>query len=307
MKSEEINIVCYHYPCQDGSASAWVASKYAQEHNLTYEYIGMSHGKDNHLGDIAGKNILFVDYAPTDELIKELNEKNVNFYILDHHITNQERMKQYNNCVFDMNKSGVGLTWDYFYPNIEMPMFLQMIQDRDIWTLKLEDTKYFCNGLYVHSTLTESRSEQFELFDKVHQTPDFEQEIKQLGIILHKQKFNKIKRIADSNANQEYSYKGYKVFMYNCDHELASDLGNYMVNKHDYDFAVCWRYSHRDEEYHYSLRSNGKVDVSQICKELGGGGHKNAAGCSSMTHPIILFNDKQEKKSNIIQSIDDIL
>ena len=35
------------------------------------------------------------------------------------------------------------------------------------------------------------------------------------------------------------------------------------------------------DEYRVSMRSKGDVDISAIAKEFGGGGHKNAAGCSA--------------------------
>jgi phosphoesterase RecJ-like protein len=35
------------------------------------------------------------------------------------------------------------------------------------------------------------------------------------------------------------------------------------------------------EHYRVSLRSKGEVDIGRIAKEYGGGGHKNAAGCSA--------------------------
>ena len=33
-------------------------------------------------------------------------------------------------------------------------------------------------------------------------------------------------------------------------------------------------------EYRVSLRSKGSIDVAAVAKRFGGGGHKNAAGCS---------------------------
>jgi len=39
------------------------------------------------------------------------------------------------------------------------------------------------------------------------------------------------------------------------------------------------------DEYRVSLRSKGAIDVNAVAKEFGGGGHKNAAGCSA-TGPI---------------------
>lgn len=303
MNPKDVNMVCYHSPCQDGSGSAWIAHKYARENDLTYTFVGMSHNKDNQLYDIEGKNILFVDYAPTDELIEQMkNDKVAGFYILDHHITNQKRMEKYDNCIFDMKKSGAGLTWEYFYPGTEMPLFLQMIQDRDIWTFQLENTRNFCDGLFTHSALTQSREELFELFDKVYNEPAFEQEILNLGSIMSQKKMNSIKHIAESHKDQKYEYYGKRVFMFNCNHELASDLGNYMTKNYDYDFAVCWRYDHINEEYRYSLRSCGDMDVSQICKQYGGGGHKNAAGCSSKIHPVQLFHQPSFRE-NVVQLV----
>jgi bifunctional oligoribonuclease and PAP phosphatase NrnA len=39
------------------------------------------------------------------------------------------------------------------------------------------------------------------------------------------------------------------------------------------------------EEYRVSMRSKGEIDIGMIAKEFGGGGHKNAAGCT-VTGPI---------------------
>ena len=34
------------------------------------------------------------------------------------------------------------------------------------------------------------------------------------------------------------------------------------------------------DEYRVSLRSKGDIDIGAVAKEFGGGGHKNAAGCT---------------------------
>jgi bifunctional oligoribonuclease and PAP phosphatase NrnA len=34
------------------------------------------------------------------------------------------------------------------------------------------------------------------------------------------------------------------------------------------------------EEYRVSMRSKGDIDIGAVSKEFGGGGHKNAAGCT---------------------------
>ena len=44
--------------------------------------------------------------------------------------------------------------------------------------------------------------------------------------------------------------------------------------------AVVFFKQERDDEYRVSLRSKGDIDVNAIAKAFGGGGHKNASGCT---------------------------
>jgi phosphoesterase RecJ-like protein len=45
--------------------------------------------------------------------------------------------------------------------------------------------------------------------------------------------------------------------------------------------AVVFFKEHEAGEWRVSLRSKGTIDVNAIAKEFGGGGHKNASGCSA--------------------------
>jgi bifunctional oligoribonuclease and PAP phosphatase NrnA len=40
----------------------------------------------------------------------------------------------------------------------------------------------------------------------------------------------------------------------------------------------------KDDEYRVSMRSKGAIDVNAVAREFGGGGHKNAAGCTASGH-----------------------
>ena len=44
--------------------------------------------------------------------------------------------------------------------------------------------------------------------------------------------------------------------------------------------AVVFFKQHEGEEYRVSMRSKGPIDIGAVAKEFGGGGHKNAAGCT---------------------------
>ena len=54
-------------------------------------------------------------------------------------------------------------------------------------------------------------------------------------------------------------------------------------------------------EYRVSLRSKGEVDIGAIAKEYGGGGHKNASGCSATGSIAELKRTFREK---IVEAID---
>ena len=45
--------------------------------------------------------------------------------------------------------------------------------------------------------------------------------------------------------------------------------------------AVIFFKQAEPDEYRVSMRSKGAIDIGAVAKEFGGGGHKNAAGCSA--------------------------
>ena len=44
-------------------------------------------------------------------------------------------------AIFDMERSGAGLTWDYFYPGRPRPWLIDYVEDRDLWRFKIEDAE----------------------------------------------------------------------------------------------------------------------------------------------------------------------
>ena len=70
--------------------------------------------------------------------------------------------------------------------------------------------------------------------------------------------------------------RGLDVLVVNSSH-LISDVGSKLAR--NCDFAMIWYYDHEDRINKVSLRSfHDHVDVSEIAKQFGGGGHKKAAG-----------------------------
>ena len=288
---DQIDVIAFHFPCQDGLSASAVARLYYKMHNLKeLLYCPVQHGKPINC-EVSDSNILFVDFCPTESDINLILSANNKIYILDHHITAQERLKDCSYAKFDMDKSGVGLAWEYFFQEKPLPEFLSMIQERDLWRFANSNTQDFTLGLSFDCASTETLSESYELFDKLFNDHNQTQYYINLGKVLNKNKEAKIRRIVANIKDNIYRFENYRVCIYNCDHELASDLGSSLCKDDHCDFAVLWRYDHLKEEYHLSLRSANKVNCANLAKELlGGGGHPNAAGGSSRIHPSVLFN-----------------
>jgi phosphoesterase RecJ-like protein len=91
------------------------------------------------------------------------------------------------------------------------------------------------------------------------------------------------------------------------DHEMAREAGgtyedtegliNLPLTVKEIQSVVFFKQNEGDE-YRVSMRSKGDIDIGAVAKEFGGGGHKNAAGCS-VTGPIDtlqkLFLEKIER------------
>ena len=58
--------------------------------------------------------------------------------------------------LFDMDRSGAQMAWDYFHPGSIQPPLIEHIGDRDLWRFGLADTKAFCAGLSLIPTSFES-------------------------------------------------------------------------------------------------------------------------------------------------------
>jgi bifunctional oligoribonuclease and PAP phosphatase NrnA len=78
------------------------------------------------------------------------------------------------------------------------------------------------------------------------------------------------------------------------DHEMAREAGgtyedtegliNLPLTVKEIEAVVFFKQTEGDE-YRVSMRSKGEIDIGAVAKQFGGGGHKNAAGCT-VTGPI---------------------
>jgi nanoRNase/pAp phosphatase (c-di-AMP/oligoRNAs hydrolase) len=196
--------------------------------------------------------------------------------ILDHHESTIHDLSGIDGCFFDKTKSGVGMVHAYFGRNeFDLDMFMQYIQDRDLWTFKLYNTKAFTAffyksinfNFYAYDMFTENKfvTRAIELGEKMLKEDD-----KKLQAYCNQSQLVKIPSKLESPTY-------YTVRICECEEfDLVSDLGHRMALMKDNDFAIVWRRD-RVQVIKCSVRSLDDMDVSEFAKRYNGGGHKNAS------------------------------
>lgn len=261
-------ICIYHGPnCLDGFAAAWVFNRYAKQKEIDVEYVvGIYQSSPP---DVTGKNVYLLDFSYKKDVLLEMASKANMIYVLDHHKTALEELyglPENVNFVFDMDSSGAMIAWNYFFPDEKTPEIINHIQDRDLWKFELKDTKKIIAAVASYDL-------DFEVWDDLIERYDKSLLIIEGETLLRKQEKDIETLIRDMAFRKDIA--GYDVPVINIPSMFASDVGNIMSIGEP--FAASY-YDVKDGRI-YSLRSQPEgIDVSEIAKAMGGGGHKHAAG-----------------------------
>lgn len=260
-------VILYHKDCFDGFGGAWAAYK---KFGKKADYLGVEH-QTQPPKELKNKEIYMVDFCyQNKKIMEELLKKNKKVVVIDHHISQKEFVKISSEYVYNLKHSGAILAWQYFHPQKPIPKLLRHIEDIDLWKFELAGTKELMMAL-------DTRDFNFSAWNKV--AKDFENSKKrkkyfEIGKILMKYRqklINKLVSRADKTKIHNYSALAVNSPIF------QSEIGNALVNK---GAAVSIIWSQRNGKKRFSLRSNGKVDVSKIAQKFDGGGHKAAAGFS---------------------------
>ena len=274
-------VVMYHgMNCSDGWGSALAAFL---RFGIEATYLPMSHGEDP--PNVEGKEVYILDFCFSKEIIEKMIKDAESVLVIDHHKTAEKELKDISdkNKIFDMKKSGAVLTWEYFFPDQQVPLLLLYIQDRDIWIKEMENTDAVAVALQdMDKDIRKIETWKYYLNDS--NVPELVQ--KGLSVLHHQKKvLNKLEK--SSYLDTWYiivdgQFKEFKVAVSNSP-TLQSDLGSRLISEsekfREADFAAIYYFN--GNKTIFSLRScNDKQDISIIVKLFGGGGHRNAGGCT---------------------------
>ncbi len=262
----------YHGNCLDGFAAAW-----AVRHSLadSVEFYKGIHQQPPPVVD--GRDVVLVDFSYKRSVLEKMLETASSIIILDHHVSAEQELSDLLNSgqidgLFDMSKSGAVLAWEWFNPDQKAPVLIRHIQDRDLWSFKLDGTREICSALSSYPS-------DFQVWDKL-MTRNEQQltDLRREGEAIERKLQKDIEQLITSGVRR-MTIAGYDVPVLNAPAAYVSDAGHIMSVGEP--FAACY-WDHANGRS-FSLRSNGQgdansIDVAEVAKIYGGGGHKNAAG-----------------------------
>ena len=294
-------LVIYHANCADGFTAAW-----AVHQAMDADFHPGVHGEPP--PDVAGRDVILVDFCYPRSQLVALASIARSILVLDHHKTAEAdlasgeirlgtigeaglqvarivRLDKLPDptaawacytanastedgvicALFDMERSGAGIAWDFFHPGKARPALIDHVEDRDLWRFALHGTREIQAAVFSHEY-------RFEVWDQLMQMPSFE--LYQQGLVIERKHHKDVAELV-AVTKRRMVIGHYDVPVASLPYTLASDAGHLMAQGES--FAAC--YYDKAGGRVFSLRSTvDGIDVSEVAKLYGGGGHARAAG-----------------------------
>jgi phosphoesterase, DHHA1 len=320
-------LVFYHGNCLDGVSAAYCHKQYSSTtKDCEAKYIPMAHNEINipaiqqklsNVDLLQVKKVYVLDFNLDKDCYNYLLNANndIQIVVLDHHKTAKEAIEKLDEefagkniqFYFNLKYSGAVLSYLYFntqfgIPNDEsvldyvvktqVPTWIKMVHDRDLWQWKYKDTKFFTTALF--SKITGNANNDTNGNNYVNYVPsELEQMCKinpskaesvenliEAGKIMSEQYENQIQSIIDERGYFEVDLLGLGVKGYavNASNLFSSELGSKLCRLDDeHKYAIIFTFMEKDR-VKCSIRSTDDFDCSGIAKHFGGGGHPQASG-----------------------------
>lgn len=266
--SMERPVVVYHDNCHDGITALWCAvMRYPEAEPYAGRY-----DEPPDLERLRGRDVLIVDFSWKRQATLDVAEVAASVLILDHHKSSRNELAGLSHprlqVVFDMDRSGAGITWDTLFPNVPRPIHIDYVEDRDLWRMVLPDSREVHAACASYPLTLQQRHELITS----RSIPDLARE----GTAILR-----YQRVLIAGAKQQalrMTIAGHSVpALRHPNIELRSELAGELAAGEP--FAAVY-FDRPDGKTEFSLRSRGDkgLDVSQIAETFGGGGHLRAAG-----------------------------
>lgn len=279
MSSHQRPLCLYHKNCLDGIAAAWVAWKF---------YDGEIDLQAIQYGDpipiYGGRRIYVLDFSFNAEMLMTIDQQ-CDLVLLDHHDTAFREFQKLYAYTFrghvnvDMEYSGAMLAWRYFFPDVEPPIEIQIVQDRDLWRFKIPYTREWTMAAFSYPF-------DVTIFDSLV-TRGVDGVCNEGRVLERKQKHD-VDKIAKNVRMMKID--GHEIPVINANVFFVSDLGHKLSESQ----LAAVVYTDGIDGRVFSLRSREDgMKVNELAERFGGGGHPGAAGFK------IKFKDRRFKNSHL--------
>ncbi len=258
--------------------------------------------------DTSAEAVVDFDTQDSALLMQLLNNPNItSVTIIDHHVTNEQRI---NTIVpkltaeqtakltlnFSDNTESAALMVVSLYGEqnssdlrlVRLDEIARYVDDRDRWIFTLPGSKAVSRYINTRHDMPGHEKDPTEYMDQIDAVIDDEsltpKRMAELGDKFDQAASAMTDIICEDAVitTMKVKDKQYRV-AHVCTRMFRSEVGNQLITKYAnvIDLSICWSYELASKEFWISMRSDDQhADVSKICQEFGGGGHRNAAGCA---------------------------
>jgi oligoribonuclease NrnB/cAMP/cGMP phosphodiesterase (DHH superfamily) len=260
-------LVIYHGNCADGFSAAWCFwHKYGDE----CEYLAGVYMQPP--PDVTGRAVYLVDFSYKRAVVLAMLEQADHICLIDHHKTALEDLAGIESDKWstftDLDRSGATLAWDFLFPNEPRPLLLGHIEDRDLWRFKLPNTREIQANVFSYGYT-------FEQWDKLMAAGQAELlQMTVAGAAIERKHHKDIAELVGA-CKRRMSIGGHDVPVASLPYTLVSDAAHLMAQGEQ--FAACYWDTSTGRVFGLRATDEG-MDVSEVAKQYGGGGHAKAAG-----------------------------
>ena len=303
-----MKILCiYHGNCADGYTSAWAFRAFAISHRLINDVTFHAGVYQNPPPDVTGAYVVMLDFSYKRDVLLKMAEQSEGILVLDHHKTAAEDLKEGGpitdlskytgvvdwarflaNCaqdqmegcrgrvyaLLDMERSGAGITWDFFLGAPRHPL-VNHVEDRDLWRFALPGTREIQAAVFSYPYEFETWDKLADSFDEFGHTALVTE-----GAAIERKHHKDIAELTKV-VTRKMLIGGFVVPVANLPYTLTSDAGHLLCGDNSqgstYPFAGCYWDTPEGRVFSLRSRDNG-ADVGEIAKLYGGGGHAHASG-----------------------------
>ena len=192
---------------------------------------------------------------------------------IDHHATNDARGDY---CLIDPAAAATGILVHRIFSALELVIDHAIAMNLYVAILTDTGSFHYSNSspeaFYIAGDMVRIGIDPWEVAEKVYETQTAEK-LGLLGRILGSLELAAGGRVAAVTARKN------DLRDYSATKDHLEGFINYPRSIAGVEVAVSFR-EEAEGEFRVSLRSKGRADVSAIASALGGGGHRNAAGCT---------------------------